>query len=60
MKRKNSFNPLKGVKVIDEHDGNITDKLTVNTYKKGTYKLTYRVNDAAGNTATKTIKIRVK
>lgn len=64
IKRKSSFNSLKGITVTDEHDGDITDKLKVsgkvNTHKKRSYKLTYKATDAAGNIAKKTIKIRVK
>lgn len=64
VKRNSIFDKYKGIEVFDEHDGDITKNLTVigkvNTYKKGTYSLTYKITDEAGNTAVKTVKIKVK
>ena len=49
---------LKGVTAADDVDGDVTDKITVDSsavdvYKAGTYKVIYKVADAAGNEATK-------
>lgn len=47
------FEPLAGVTAIDEVDGDVTDAIevtgTVDTRVPGSYSLTYRVSDAAGN-----------
>ena len=56
-----SVDYLKGVTVTDDTDGDITDKIAVNsdavnTAKAGTYSVTYN----AGNEATETVKITVK
>ncbi|MCC0727638.1 DUF5011 domain-containing protein [Clostridioides sp. ZZV14-6045] len=49
------FNPYSDVRVYDEEDGYITNKLKVsgyvNTLKPGTYYLTYKVTDSDGNTS---------
>ena len=60
-----SVDYLKGVTVTDDTDGDITDKIAVNsdavnTAKAGTYSVTYTVSDNAGNEATETVKITVK
>ena len=45
-----------GVKAIDDLDGDLTDKMEVSgyvdPYLPGTYKVDYKVSDAAGNVAT--------
>jgi len=52
-----------GYRAIDDVDGDITSKVTVtgaiNTNVPGTYTLTYRVSDAAGNTSTATRTLQV-
>ena len=52
-----------GYTAIDDNDGNITSKVTVtgsvNTNVAGSYTLTYRVSDAAGNIATATRTVTV-
>jgi len=52
-----------GYKAIDDVDGDITHKVTVtgtaNVNVPGSYTLTYRVSDAAGNAATATRTIEV-
>lgn len=59
-----SFNPMAGVSAADNVDGDVTGRIvvtgTVNTNKSGTYTLTYKVKDNAGNEATKTRKVTVK
>ncbi len=55
---------LKGVTAADDVDGDVTDKITVDSsavdvYKAGTYKVIYKVADAAGNEATKEAKVTV-
>lgn len=59
-----SFDSLNGVTATDDTDGNITHKISVsgsvNVQNQGTYKLTYKVSDKAGNTATGTRLITVK
>ena len=51
-------------KAIDNVDGNITNKVKINSNvdmnKAGTYKVTYTIADTSGNKATKTIKVIVK
>ncbi|MGF9816411.1 immunoglobulin-like domain-containing protein [Bacillus toyonensis] len=58
------FNPLAGVKAIDNEDGDITDKVTVDgsvdTSKSGTYDLTYTVSDSKGHTVTAKQTVTVK
>lgn len=53
-----------GVKVNDNVDGDITDKVTktgeVDTSKEGTYEITYKVSDSSSNESTETRKITVK
>ncbi|MBC6309403.1 DUF5011 domain-containing protein, partial [Listeria sp. FSL L7-1582] len=60
-----SFDPKAGVTATDDIDGNLTSKVTVtannvDTSKAGTYNVTYRVTDTAGNTAIKTITVTVQ
>ena len=54
----------KGATATDKVDGDITEKIeisgTVDTKKVGTYTITYKVKDAAGNEATTTRKVVVK
>ena len=55
---------LKGVTAADDVDGDVTDKITVDSSavdvnKAGTYKVIYKVADAAGNEATKEAKVTV-
>ncbi|WP_028043939.1 C39 family peptidase [Candidatus Stoquefichus massiliensis] len=51
----NTFDPLKGVKAIDDLDGDCTANITVNgdvdTQKIGVYPIVYQVSDQAGNQA---------
>ena len=58
------FNPLAGIKAIDNEDGDITSKVTVDgsvdTSKLGTYKLTYTVSDSKGHTVTAKQTVTVK
>ncbi|MGX5573041.1 immunoglobulin-like domain-containing protein [Bacillus toyonensis] len=58
------FNPLSGVKAIDNEDGDITDKVTVDgsvdASKPGTYELTYTVKDSKGHTVTAKQTVTVK
>ncbi|OSX98831.1 immunoglobulin-like domain-containing protein [Bacillus mycoides] len=58
------FNPLSGVKAIDNEDGDITDKVTfdgnVDTSKPGKYELTYKVTDSKGHTVTAKQTVTVK
>ena len=53
-----------GATAIDKKDGDLTDKIVVtgkvDTSKKGTYTLTYTVEDKAKNKATKTRKVIVE
>jgi len=64
VKYKTSFNPMAGVSAKDNLDGSLTKKIkvsgTVNTKKKGSYYLTYRVEDKAGNLTIVKRKITVK
>lgn len=58
------FDPLKGVTATDEEDGDLTDKIvvmknTVDTTKKGTYIVTYKVTDSKGHEVTLDINITV-
>lgn len=59
------FDPLDGVTALDEEDGNLTHKITVeenevNVSKSGTYKVTYKVTDSMGKTASKSIVVTVE
>lgn len=51
----NTFDPLKGVKAIDDLDGDCTAHITVSgnvdTQKIGVYPIVYQVSDQAGNQA---------
>lgn len=64
IKYKSSFNPMMGVSAKDNVDGSLTKKIkvsgTVNTKKKGSYYLTYRVSDKARNQISIKRKIIVK
>jgi len=64
VKYKTSFNPMAGVSAKDNLDGSLTKKIkvsgTVNTKKKGSYYLTYRVEDKSGNLTIVKRKITVK
>ena len=62
LELNDSFDPSKGVAATDDHDGNINYEITsndVNTGKVGTYHVTYKATDAAGNIATKTVTVTV-
>ena len=55
---------LKGVTATDDVDGDVTDKISVDssavdTKKAGTYTVTYTVSDTAGNEAVKEAKLTV-
>lgn len=56
--------PMNGATATDDRDGDLTSKIEttgkVDTKKAGTYKITYTVKDAAGNTATATRTVIVK
>lgn len=58
------FDPLDGVTVLDDEDGNLTNKIIVkenevNVSKKGVYKVTYEVTDSKGLVTTKSISVTV-
>ncbi|MDY0854774.1 DUF5011 domain-containing protein [Bacillus thuringiensis] len=59
-----TFNPLSGVKAIDNEDGDILNKVTVDgivdASKPGTYELTYTVSDSKGHTVTAKQTVIVK
>lgn len=60
-----AFDPTKGIRAFDKEDGDITDKIevvsnNVDTTKAGSYKVTYRVTDSQGASATKTVTVTVK
>lgn len=60
-----SFDPMAGVKVVDDVDGDVTGAVkvsgdTVDTSKPGAYTLVYTVSDAAGNEASVTRVATVK
>lgn len=60
-----SFDPMAGVKVVDDVDGDVTGAVkvsgdTVDTSKPGAYALAYTVSDAAGNEASVTRVATVK
>ena len=59
-----SVDYLKGVTATDDVDGDVTDKISVDssavdTKKAGTYTVTYTVSDTAGNEAVKETKLTV-
>lgn len=58
------FDPLSGVSAIDDTDGIITNKIDVqghvDTKVKGTYTITYRVEDSSGNETVKLRKVIVQ
>lgn len=65
LKVGDTFNALADVSVFDKEDGDLTDKIevlenNVDTSKPGIYKVTYKVTDSQGASATKTIKVTVK
>lgn len=56
---------LKGVTAEDETDGDLTAQITVdstkvNVKKSGSYQVTYRCSDAAGNEAVENVTVTVK
>ena len=55
---------MNGATATDDKDGDLTSKIEttgkVDTKKAGTYKITYTVKDAAGNTSTATRTVIVK
>jgi len=55
VKQGTEFDPLAGVKAVDNTDGDVTDRIqvvgTVDTAKPGSYALTYLVADTNGNQA---------
>lgn len=56
------FDPKSDISVVDDHDGYVSYEITkndVDTAKKGTYHVTYKATDVAGNVATKTIRVEV-
>lgn len=58
------FNPLEGVKAIDNEDGDITDWIkvienSVDLNKAGDYKVIYEVKDSQGETTTLEVKVTV-
>ena len=60
-----SFDPMVGVKAVDDVDGDVTGAVkvsgdTVDTSKHGAYTLVYTVSDAAGNEASVTRVATVK
>ena len=63
LKVGESFDPMEGVKAVDNADGDLTHKITisgsVNTNKVGVYYLTYSVTDSSGNTTTQERQITV-
>lgn len=63
MDQAKEFDPLKGVKGYDNHDGNITNKIQVegpNTISKpGSYTFTYTLKDSSGNVDKKVRKYTV-
>ena len=59
-----TFNPLDGVTASDKEDGDLTDKITVesndvDTIAAGTYTVIYKVADSQGASCTKTIYVTV-
>lgn len=63
IQKGSTFNPLEGVKANDKEDGVLSSieviENTVDTNKLGTYKVTFRVKDSAGQVTTKTITVTV-
>ena len=64
INENDSFNPKQNVTAYDKEDKDLTSKIevtenTVNTSKKGTYKVTYKVTDSYKHTVTKTITVTV-
>ena len=60
-----SFDPMAGVKAVDDVDGDVTGAVkvsgdTVDTSKPGAYTLVYTVSDAAGSEASVTRVATVK
>ena len=60
-----SFNPLEGVTATDKEDGDITNKIVVETNNVnintiGEYSITYKVTDNNNKTTRKTIKVTVQ
>lgn len=58
------FNPLEGVSGTDSEDGDITNKIkiesnNVNNHELGSYEVKYSLTDSYGETVTKTIKVNV-
>lgn len=65
IKKGNNFNPKSYLKsAIDNKDGDVTSKVKitnpVKTNKEGTYTVKYTISDAAGNKATKNLKVHVE
>ena len=64
IKKYQKFNALRNVKVFDNVDKNLTNKIKVsgkvNTKKKGTYTITYTVSDKSKNKTVVKRKIIVK
>lgn len=61
---QNSEYKEEGCKVVDDYDGDISDRVTiegnVDVTKIGTYELTYTVKDSSGNESKKKRKVNVK
>lgn len=61
-----SYNPLDGVTANDREDGNLTDKIVVSGFDQddlnfaGTYVITLKVTDSAGNETIVTINLTVE
>ena len=60
-----SYNWTKGVKAVDEVDGNISNYIEVDDSevkfgKAGTYTITYSVADTSNNVATKSINVKIE
>ena len=59
-----AFDELSGVKAVDNHDGDLTNKIkvtgAVNTSVIGDYSLVYEVTDKSGNIARQERKVTVK
>lgn len=58
------FNPDDGLLAVDDVDGDLTEKVLIetdlDTKTPGTYEIRYRVSDSAGNETTKTITVTVE
>lgn len=64
LKIGDKFDPLKGVKAIDDEDGDLTRYIvvtnnTVDTSKKGVYYVSYAILDRDGNRTDTTVKVTV-